>query len=108
MIKEFNPCEVSVNNGVCRCLAAYKNSDYAKPNELCCDDCQFHTNKGCVAEKPLTCKLWLCPIAEQKYPEVHKKLRQLWKIADCFGFWAFRGDKKMSLDNAVKIYSISK
>ena len=113
ILKQYNPCRVhkcSAGGVVCTewvCLnkerEAIRHDTDAKPNTLCCTGCQFHDKaKGCQAEKPLPSKLWLCGYAKKLFPEANDKLTVLRERADIF--FRFRGDKKMCLGEALKLY----
>ena len=112
ILKQYNPCRVHKCSAgvVCTewvCLnkdrGAIRHATDAKPNTLCCTGCQFHDKaKGCQAEKPLPCKLWLCNYAKRLFPEAEDRLDVLRERADVF--FKFRGDKKMCLGEALKLY----
>lgn len=101
ILTKYQPCKIRhLKNGDVSCIGCGDKFTDNKINELCCGGCKFHTNKGCIAHKPLTCKLYLCDIAGLKFPDCSKLLRAIEKIAIDLHLWVFRGDKKMSLDNA--------
>lgn len=113
ILKEHNPCRVHTCSAgvVCTewvCLRkereAIRSYTDARANTLCCTRCQFHDKaKGCQAEKPLPCKLWLCEYAKKLFPEAEKKLKALRYRADIF--FVFRGDKKMCLGEALNVWN---
>lgn len=103
VIKQYNPCEVKVENGVCNCLGSRNGNTCSNTNTLCCGGCKYHTKQGCKAHKPLTCKAWICFTAQAKYPEAAKKLRQINNSIVKYGFWVYRGNKKDSLSQSRSV-----
>jgi hypothetical protein len=104
ILAKYQPCAISVVKGKVYCVDCFANRPKnifceppAKPNVLCCGGCSYHSDKGCTAEKPLTCKLWLCLTAICKFPKCHKALRKLRIEANDWGFYCFRGNKQDSL-----------
>lgn len=109
LISKTNPCEVTIKNKTATCMACFKRcgGEIIQPNELCCDGCAHHNiKKGCQAEKPLMCKLWLCRHSQEKYPEVTKKLsnfrREAYKL---FGVLCIRGDKTETISHIFNMDS---
>lgn len=113
VIKEFNPCEV-IGKRVVTCLGcrmvlrefnffgqAIQLPPDGNENTLCCDGCKWHTDKGCVAHQPLTCRTWLCGTAKHKHPEANRRLRRIANRLIQLGFYAHRGDRKASIKNAL-------
>jgi hypothetical protein len=109
ILKRYNPCAISIVNGKISCIdcGIQSRSSFFKPavpNFLCCKGCKFHDIiKGCTAEKPLTCKLWLCLTATCKFPKCHKALRKLRIEANDWGLYYSRGSKQDSLRKAYEL-----
>ncbi len=107
LISETNPCEVAIKNKTAYCGSCSRIvcGDVIKPNELCCDGCEHHSmTKGCQAEKPLECKLWLCSQSKTKHPVVAKKLYEFRNQAyDLFGCLLHRGDKTETIDHIINM-----
>ncbi len=113
VIEQYNPCKVRK----CRCgvvctewrarqyPGVYHFIDDNKPNDLCCGGCKHHDrDRGCHAEKPLACKLWLCYSAEERYPGARKKLEDIQERAEnVLGPLLFRGDRKDSIDHIIEM-----
>jgi hypothetical protein len=101
IISETNPCEVKTVNGFVRCMSCSHRvcGEVILVNELCCDGCKHHNmKKGCQAEKPLQCKLWLCEQSKRKHPNVNTQLRLLHiEAMEKFGCLLNRGDKTESI-----------
>lgn len=104
ILKMYSPCEVKVRNGHVKCLGCRVKDEVALQNELCCGGCNFHSVTGCTAEKPLACKLWLCHTAKTKYPEVEARLSVLREIARSNRLYVYRGDKAMTMRNAMSYF----
>lgn len=68
VLKVYNPCQIK--GGFCR-------GNQVNKNQMCCDGCQYHTPKGCIAVEPLACKLWLCRAAQQACPDAAQELERL-------------------------------
>lgn len=100
VLSKYNPCKITFENTSVHCIGC--GHDGNKPNTLCCKGCRFHTNKGCIAEKPLSCKLWLCETAKDKFPECRKELNEIRIPFSKLNLWSFRGDKKASLKSHLK------
>jgi len=101
ILSKYQPCAISKVKGTIRCIDCMDGKKWmTTPNLLCCGGCKFHTIKGCIAEKPLTCKLWLCGSAAVAFPECFKQLQSLSKKAIKLGLYCARGDKKEILQNA--------
>ena len=93
------PCEHEVTAMGHTCLGKDHKRGGNKRPQCCCSGCHFFKN-GCTAEKPLTCKCWLCPIAKDKYPDTHKNLWYIDNLVLAFYFWIPRGSKSESIQNA--------
>jgi hypothetical protein len=105
VLKRYNPCAIIVVKGKVHCIDCGKKakSIFFKPavqNLLCCGGCKFHNDKGCTAEKPLTCKLWLCNTAMEQFPKCYRELRELRIEANDWILYAPRGDKQACLKSA--------
>ena len=106
VLKQFNPCQhTSDKNGEHTCVEAetvkseairFWGKNYAP--QCCCVGCTFWTKTGCTADKPLTCKTWLCGITALKNPEANAKLRQIADQARSLFIYHERMDKKESLE----------
>ena len=112
VIKKDNPCQVKregVNVVCAECIDRRKPEsihfiDDAKPNTLCCIRCEHHNpKKGCQADRPLACKLWLCQTAKKLYPEAAAELDKISTEAhEVFGTLCFRGDRKQTVDHIIR------
>ncbi len=98
VLRQFNPCEHKVDKAVHSCIG---KADQGNIPQCCCLGCPSW-DKGCKAEKPLTCKAWLCGAAKTKHPDASNKLSEIYGHIVFYGFWAFRGDKTKSMANAQK------
>lgn len=96
-IQKWNPCQIEIKNGVATCISSRTRPSFTKPRVLCCTGCEYHSaTKGCTAEKPLTCKLWLCD--EVKLPkEAWRKYDNLLDLFRKTNFRVHRGDKETSI-----------
>ena len=111
VLNQYNPCQVGRCSAGIVCTEwrefqkpeAIKSSDNnAQPNTLCCIRCRYHSpTKGCQADRPLTCKLWLCSAAKICFPVAEKKLAELRDRAKIFYY--YRGNRKMSIDEAFTL-----
>ena len=114
VLRKHNPCAITRHKGKVYCVGCpakqpewiYSGGVY--PNALCCGGCKFHTDKGCTAEKPLTCKLWLCATAAKFFPECDKKLKEISNEAFKWNLCVSREDKTMSLQHAYQWWGIQK
>jgi hypothetical protein len=95
------PCEHTVNAAGHSCIGKSHKTGGGNRPQCCCDGCKLFRD-GCKAEKPLTCKCWLCPIAQTKHPKTANKLWKIDNLVLDFGFWASRGDKSESLAQATR------
>ena len=103
ILAHYQPCKIKFLKNGANCIDCSKSLYRSKPNVLCCDGCQYHTlSKGCMAEKPLTCKLWLCRTAAEKFPTCANKLDEIYEKADELDLLSFRGDRTDSLKNGYK------
>jgi len=108
IVKENNPCGWKSTKNKCRgvqlsaeCMGMVKGSNNNTP-QCCCDGCKFWNN-GCTAEKPLTCKTWLCRIATFNAPsEVLTKLSDITQKILHYNFFVHRGDKTASMARAME------
>lgn len=106
LLKANSPCGIKMKGGsiICRGCAEI---GMGNPNELCCGGCKFHTIDGCQAEKPLSCKLWLCNTAASHLPRsVSCELAFLESEADKLGFITLRGDKTASMKKATRRWTL--
>jgi len=112
VLRKHNPCAITRHKGKVYCAGCpakqpewiYSGGVY--PNALCCGGCKFHTDKGCVAEKPLTCKLWLCATATRLFPQCEAELQKINNEASGWNLCVLRGDKTMSLQHAYRFWNI--
>lgn len=95
VLSKYNPCKISFLKSGVNCIDC--KAGFSNPNDLCCTGCRFHTDKGCVANKPLTCKLYLCRTATKKFPNCVKELNDIYACASFLRLLSFRGDKKDSI-----------
>ena len=98
VLDEFKPCEHKVENRTHSCIG--QQAKHNSEPQCCCSGCKFFEN-GCKAEKPLTCKTWLCFVATEKYPEVAAKLNKIKQKALHFNFYVHRGDKTASINKSL-------
>jgi hypothetical protein len=120
LIKRHNPCQVTVTpntrfvSGVdVRCTSNRESTikcgifDKGKRRslDLCCGGCEFHTPTGCVAEKPMACRMWLCYTIKNnpKNADLVNQLNNLESEARREDFYVIRGDKKMIIDRAMHL-----
>lgn len=86
IIDKYNPCKITDG----KCLNGTP----------CCGGCEHLSNKGCTVSS-LRCKVWLCHVARDAFPECAKELRQIedkiYKIHPGL-FWA-RHSKAQLFDN---------
>jgi len=109
ILKRDNPCEHKMKCGVHSCLGKKDILSGDNNPQCCCEGCPFW-DKGCKAEKPLTCKTWLCRISKKIYPETYSDLNKITQLIDLLHFWVYRGDKRQSLNqaNSECFYSIKR
>lgn len=101
IVRVEKPCEIKKRGATVTCVGCRVGND--KPNVLCCIGCQWHDHaKGCQADKPLTCKAWLCSVAKDRHPETRERLRRLNQRIMKLKFWVCRGDKRQSIDQAMR------
>ena len=101
VLNNFQPCEHKVINKKHSCLGQSDSLAGNNTPQCCCIGCPSW-NKGCKAEKPLTCKTWLCGIAKLNYPKAYIQLTEVANLAKRFGFYVFRGDKNSSMDASIE------
>jgi hypothetical protein len=109
VIREHDPCKVKINQHGASCLDCISRKgqgDASRLNKLCCAGCKFHTSKGCKANKPLTCRTWLCYTAQDDNPEAFRKLDRIAERAAAMGFYVGRGDKEDSINNALGYFGV--
>ena len=103
ILKQFNPCEARVKNGCFSCIGQTSKLGGNNTAQCCCIGCSKWTDKGCVADKPLTCRTWLCNLAGARHEEADNALFRLSSKVSNLGFYVTRGDKQASLDKAISI-----
>lgn len=107
ILKESNPCRHTFKKGKHNCVGQDDElggmSLGRRQAACCCYGCNFFNN-GCTAEKPLTCKTWLCPTAKLTNSGATKKLNEIANLTDYFGLYTVRGDKQQSLEQAETSY----
>jgi hypothetical protein len=105
IVRQDNPCQIQKDakgNVTCVSSRLGKAKYGSKPsNDLCCGGCNQLGPEGCKAEKPLTCKSWVCPTIWATNPKVHRKLSRVSRAAMKHNFWKFRGDKTASMQQAL-------
>lgn len=108
VLRSHRPCKVAVNQHGASCLDC-RNGHASKVNVMCCGSCKWHTkDRGCVANKPLTCRTWLCYTAQLHDREADRKLERIAARAHRLGFYVGRGDKEQSIQNAMAYFGIIK
>lgn len=96
LLKEGNPCQWNCG----KCIGMKRGTVNNTP-QCCCEGC-CHWKTGCTADKPLTCKLWLCKVAKKSTDKnTRRGLLDVSAEANRLGFFAFRGEKKESIDAAM-------
>ena len=71
LIKKYNPCKIQTpRSGPATCLG---------DNGPCCNNCDYLGNTGCTV-MCLGCKLGLCRMATDAYPELVDKLQRIKRI----------------------------
>lgn len=94
LLKRHNPCA--------NCWA--KNCYREHSTQRCCEGCiYFKEGVGCTTQA-LYCKLWLC--AKPRQPELRKKLRRLWSIADKYGLLVARASREETLEFGEQLHSV--
>lgn len=107
IIKAHSPCEVKIGKHGVSCLDCRVRHRPTEINILCCGGCKFHTkDKGCIADKPLTCRTWLCYSAQEAHPEAHRRLQDIASRMHRLGFYVGRGDKEDSIANAMAYFGL--
>jgi hypothetical protein len=101
LIKQINPCNIQKEGGNIICNECRFSS--GRKDLLCCSGCRFHSvEKGCTANKPLGCKLWLCHTAKRINPELEIELSKLRTIANKLWINFGRKDKEESIKIHLK------
>jgi hypothetical protein len=59
-MKRVNPCKIK--GDTCH------NARHGDGDNFCCDGCSHLGTRGCLAIKPLTCRVWLCQAAMNSMP----------------------------------------
>ena len=90
--------ESSGVRALCTACWARTDPDNPKPGG-CCSGCQLSAPTGCL-NKPLSCTLWLCSYATNKYPGVAAKLLEIgrrfpWEIANGHRMISLHAEKKL-------------
>lgn len=105
ILKEFNPCEHKVDNNIHTCIGKLnpkENGLYWSEIACCCRNCPLWNKElGCTANKPLTCRTWICTVAGLKYPYIKEKLDNIVLRMMPFDFWGCRFTKQESLRRAL-------
>jgi hypothetical protein len=101
ILQEHRPCAVKVNQYGASCLDCRIKYRDTQVNVLCCGGCKWHSARGCTANKPLTCRTWLCHTAQQHDPEAKRKLSRIADRISRLGFYVGRGDREDSIQNAL-------
>jgi hypothetical protein len=76
LIKRHQPCQWHRDpEGHMQCLGS--KAGFVPPDSACCISCKHHTpEKGCQADRPLSCRTWLCGHHTRDL-ELERKLRQI-------------------------------
>jgi hypothetical protein len=105
ILQEHRPCKVKMNQHGASCLDCRVQRRETKVNELCCGGCKWHkADRGCTANKPLTCKTWLCFTAQHGDPEAQRRLQRVAERVRRLGFYVGRGDREDSIQNAMAYF----
>jgi hypothetical protein len=105
ILQQHKPCQVKLNQHGASCLDCRVRG--ATVNVMCCGGCKWHTAKGCVANKPLTCRTWLCGSAQNFDGEAFRKLQRIAKRVGRLGFYVGRGDRTDSIENALSYFGVT-
>lgn len=103
IVVEEKPCEHEVTATGHTCVGKSHADGGNNRPQCCCAGCRFFDN-GCNAEKPLTCKCWLCPVARKKHPTTTKRLGEINHLVLTFNFWEGRADKSESIQLATSAF----
>lgn len=99
VLSKYNPCAITIKDKSVHCIGCGFGGN--NPNELCCSGCKFHTKSGCIANRPLTCKTWLCGKARMVFPECAQELDNIVHRVIDLNLYVFRGDKDASIKNHI-------
>ena len=92
-VKEVNPCKVV--NG--ECLRKYKFNQ----QNFCCRGCRHLRKTGCTANKPLSCRIWLCNYAWYNLtPEQQTRQKEIQNKIEKADLWLVRATK----EDMIKFY----
>ena|SRR5438045_137094 len=109
ILAKANPCQHSTKCGKHSCIGMVMK-DWAtvtRGNEgvdACCTGCQYLGPKGCIADGPLFCKLWLCTTAQNLNPETYNELTRLRAVGKYFGLLYYREGRAHSLKMATRLW----
>lgn len=104
-LKEVNPCKVK-NKKCFRNQQGGRNFCCGSVNSQGKGECKHCLSSGCTAEKPMACRLWLCPEAYGNLTVAERyKLNRLRERAGIFGNEdvMFRTTKKEAFDIVKKL-----
>jgi hypothetical protein len=94
-MKKHNPCDI--RDG--KCTKGRKGY-----NSFCCSWCPELSDNGCIADKPLACRIWLCSVPlDTMSKELKKEYDILRKKVDHSGFWGNRVSKHKEKNGSVCI-----
>ena len=79
------------------------NHDYGT---VCCSNCRHLTASGCGAEKPLSCRVWLCPREAQTQRELANGLDAIRARADRLCLVGIREDKEHHVQSALQWWRV--
>lgn len=106
ILKSKKPCGHKKVGGVHSCIGMVEGGEDNRPG-CCCFGCpHLDPKKGCIAEKPLTCRTWLCEIARGANPETSAQLRIISQQASDLGFWICRGTKWEEIEQAAGCFGV--
>jgi hypothetical protein len=86
------PCAIKNNT----CL----NHRLGNNDNFCCAGCEHLGIKGCEADKPLTCRVWLCQVATNNLSESERE--EYFKLYDevfASGFFSHRSSKNEVIEH---------
>lgn len=75
ILERDKPCEVECNS----CLNSrvpYPDGVVYTKEPFCCQGCQYLGAKGCTVQA-LSCRVWLCYAAQDKYPDTYRDLQRV-------------------------------
>ncbi len=98
LCKKTNPCQIG-KCGKHTCIA--RKVGWETDKQICCDGCQYWTNKGCSTIQPLSCRVWFCDVIQDKHTDLYDKSVEIAKLIYKFGFYSFRGGRDSHIKSAM-------